>query len=103
MEVVADIEDIKTQLDELAAAIDLENEEIKRIEMIEAPRDYVAMLQKRAQLIAESAMFRTDSEVVPVAGSVTTLFDIGAGGEVSKRDLNVLGLNYWGISKILSR
>lgn len=76
---------------------------IKRIEMIEQSNDFVNILQKRAHLIAEKAMFRTDSEVVPVSGTVDTLYEIDADGNVSKRDMNVLGQNFWGISRVLSR
>ncbi|HZD51894.1 MAG TPA: hypothetical protein VE175_02500 [Woeseiaceae bacterium] len=60
------------------------------------------LLQKRVRLIGEKALFRTESDAVPVAGSVTTVFDIDEQG-VRQRDVNLLGENYWGIAKILSR
>lgn len=76
---------------------------MKRIEMIERTNDYVAVLQQRAKLIADNALFRNNSDVVPVSGSVSTLYDIDKSGNVQPRDMNVLGLNYWAISKVLSR
>lgn len=76
---------------------------MKRIELLEQPTDSVAVLQKRAQLLAENAAFRVDSDVVPIAGSVSSLYDIDPNGLVNERNINVLGLNYWGISRVLSR
>ena len=76
---------------------------MKRIELLEQPTDSVAVLQKRAQLLAENAAFRVDTDVVPIAGSVSSLYDIDANGLVSERNINLLGLNYWGISRVLSR
>ena len=76
---------------------------MKRIDMLEQVNDYVAVLQKRAKLISDNAKFRNDTDVVPVGGTVSALYDIEEDGRVNQRDLNVLGLNYWGISRILSR
>ena len=75
----------------------------KRSEMIDRSSDYASILQQRAKLIGETALFRSDGDAVPVAGSVSTVFDIADDGSVSKAEVNVLADNYWGIAKILSR
>ncbi|MEX0976360.1 MAG: hypothetical protein WDZ50_04615 [Woeseia sp.] len=75
----------------------------KRLDMMEQNTDFAAILQTRVKLIAELAQFRTDTDTVPIAGTVTTLFDIGKDGAVRKSNNNILGENYWGIAKILSR
>ena len=75
----------------------------KRSEMIDRSSDYASILQQRAKLIGETALFRSDGDAVPVAGSVSTVFDIADDGSVSKTEVNVLADNYWGIAKILSR
>jgi hypothetical protein len=75
----------------------------KRLESMEESADSVDVLQHRARLIAEDAMFRSDEDAVPVAGSVSTVYSINANNIVKKRDGNLLGDNYWGLVKILSR
>jgi len=65
--------------------------------------DFADVLQKRARLIGEHAMFETSDSAVPVAGSVSTLFRIGTNGAVKTGDANLLGGNYWGIADVLSR
>jgi len=75
----------------------------KRSEMIDRSSDYASILQQRAKLIGETALFRSDGDAVPVAGSVSTVFEIADDGSVSKTEVNVLADNYWGIAKILSR
>lgn len=80
---------------------------LKRIQeradaMDESP-DVAEVLQKRAKLIGEKAMFRTENDAVPVAGTVATVVDIGEDGTVRRSDVNLLGENYWGIARILSR
>jgi len=75
----------------------------KRSEMIDRSSDYASILQRRAKLIGEKALFRNDGDAVPVAGSVSTVFDIGDDGSVGKTEVNVLAENYWSIAKILSR
>jgi hypothetical protein len=75
----------------------------KRSEMIDRSSDYASILQQRAKLIGEKALFRNDGDAVPVAGSVSAVFDIADDGSVSKTEVNVLADNYWGIAKILSR
>jgi hypothetical protein len=75
----------------------------KRAESIDQSSDFASILQQRAKLIAELALFRNDSDVVPIAASVSTVFDIDGDGTVRKTDVNLLGENYWSIAKILSR
>jgi hypothetical protein len=72
-------------------------------ETMEQSNDFASVLQKRAKLIGEKAVFRNETEAVPVAGSVATLFDVDAKGNVREAAVNILGGNYWGISKVLSR
>jgi hypothetical protein len=71
--------------------------------MIDRSSDFASILQQRAKLIGEAALFRNDGDAVPVAGSVSTVFDMGDDGSVSKTEVNVLGENYWGIARVLSR
>jgi hypothetical protein len=75
----------------------------KRAEMIDRSSDFATVLQQRAKLIGEAALFRNDGDAVPLVGSVSSVFDIGADGSLSKSDVNILGENYWGIAKVLSR
>ena len=75
----------------------------KRIEMMEQASDFAESLQRRSKLLAEKADFRNDTDVVPVAGTVTTLYDIDNNGLVKESETNILGENWWGISKVLSR
>lgn len=60
-------------------------------------------LQQRAKLIAEKAGFRRDNDVVPVPATVATVFDISRNGVIYKIDANLLGENYFGLAKVLSR
>lgn len=75
----------------------------KRMEALEAPEDSIAVVRKRAKLISEQAMFRSEADAVPIAGTVATLYDIGEDDSVRKAEANLLGDNYWGLAKILSR
>lgn len=61
------------------------------------------ILQQRAKLIAKEASFRRDQDVVPVSDTVATVFDISRNGVVSKIDASLLGENYFGLAKVLSR
>ncbi|MEX2123084.1 MAG: hypothetical protein WD795_04260 [Woeseia sp.] len=75
----------------------------KRAESIVQSADVASILQQRAKMLAELAVFRNDGDAVPVSGSVSTVFDIDANGSVRKAEVDLLGENYWGIAKILSR
>ena len=73
------------------------------IESMEKASDYVDLLKRRAELIAEHAVFNEDDDAVPIAGTVATLFAINGSGVVTKSDANLVGDNYWGITNVLSR
>ena len=73
------------------------------IESMENASDYVDVLKRRAELIAEHAVFDDDAEAVPIAGTVATAFAINGNGVVTKSDANLVGDNYWGIANVLSR
>lgn len=75
----------------------------KRLDMLETSADSVDVLQKRAKLISEKALYRDENDAVPVAASVSTVYMIDDKGSVTTNDTNVLGGNYWGISTIVSR
>jgi hypothetical protein len=74
-----------------------------RWDSMESVTEYADVMQKRAQLITEQAVFRNEEDVVPVAGSVATVYAIDANGVVKKRDVSLLGDNYFGVTKVLSR
>jgi chromosome segregation ATPase len=61
------------------------------------------VLQQRAKLIAKEASFRRNEDAVPVSSTVATVFDISTNGVVSKIDASLLGENYFGLAKVLSR
>jgi len=75
----------------------------RRLDEVEQAGDYAEILKTRAKMIAKHAMFRHDDDAVPVPGSVTTVFDINSKGVVEKSDASLLGENYFGIAKVLSR
>ena len=61
------------------------------------------VLQQRAKLIAKTAVFKSDSDAVPAAGSVSTVYEITSRGVIKERDANLLGQDYWGLSEVVSR
>ena len=65
--------------------------------------DFVEILQRRSVLLGEKAMFRNDTDAVPTSDSVATLYKIDVNGLVKESDANMLGENWWGLSKVLSR
>ena len=73
------------------------------IEMMEQASDFAETLQRRSKLLGEKALFRNDTDAVPASGTVATLYNIDINGLVKESDANMLGENWWGISKILSR
>jgi hypothetical protein len=75
----------------------------KRREEVEESGDYADVLQQRAKLIAQHATFRSDDESVPTPGTVATVYELKPNGVVAKTDVNLLGENYFGVSKVLSR
>jgi hypothetical protein len=75
----------------------------KRLDSMKSVSESAEVLQKRARLIAEHAMFRNDDDVVPVPGSVATVYAIDSNGVVREKDVKILGDNYFGVAKALSR
>lgn len=75
----------------------------KRWDAMEKVTDLAEELQKRVTLIMEQAMFRHDDDVIPIPASVATVYDIDPDGIVTRVDGNVLGDNFFGIAKVLSR
>jgi len=75
----------------------------RRVESMEKANDVAAVLQKRAQLIGEKAKFRAEDDAVPVATSVATVYDVRADGSAETSKGNLLGENYWGLARYLSR
>ena len=73
------------------------------VEAMENAGDYADLLKRRAELIAEHAIFTDDEDAVPIAGTVATVFAINGNGVVTKSDANLLGDNYWGLGNVLSR
>ena len=65
--------------------------------------DFADVLQKRAKLIAEKAMFKTNQEAVPESGTVSTVFIIDEKNVVKEKDANLIGENYWDLISTLSR
>jgi hypothetical protein len=74
-----------------------------QVESMEKASDYVDVLKRRAELIAEHAVFQEDDDAVPVGGTVATVFAINASDVVTKSDANLVGENYWGMADVLSR
>jgi len=75
----------------------------RRKEEVEEAGESAETLKKRARMIAEHAVFRNDDDAVPVPGTVATLFDIDQNGTVRHSDANLLGENFFGVAKALSR
>ena len=73
------------------------------IDLLEQGSDFAEVLQRRSKLLGEKAQFRNDTDAIPSSGTVATLYDIDTNGLAKERDTNVLGENWWGISKTLSR
>ena len=76
---------------------------LKSADAIDNVTDFADVLQQRAGLIAEHAIFKNDDDVVPIAGTVATVFSIDANGVIREKDANLLGDNYWGLREALSR
>lgn len=75
----------------------------KRCESLDKATDFADILQQRAKLIAEKAIFRIDDDAVPVSGTVSTVYVIDNKGVIKEQDANLLGENYWDLANILSR
>lgn len=70
---------------------------------MEQSTEFADVLQKRAKMLGETAKFPGSEDAVPIAGTVATLIKIDANGVVRKSDADLVGENYWGMSKIFSR
>lgn len=75
----------------------------KRSESFDMAKDFADILQQRARLIGEKAIFRSDDDAVPTSSSVATLYSINKNGVIEEDDANLLGENYWNLAGILSR
>ena len=75
----------------------------KRREQTGDRSDSRELLKMRAQLLAEHATFRRDDDAVPVPASVAAVLDISANGSVSQIDASLLGENFLGMARYLSR
>ncbi len=75
----------------------------KSAETMERATEFADALQKRAKMLGEIAKFGSQSDAVPLAGTVGTLFKIDQNGMVRDSEVDIAGQNYWGISKIFSR
>ncbi len=75
----------------------------KRADSMDNVSDFADVMQQRAKLIAEKALFNSDEDAVPIAGTVATVFKIDKNGVVTERDANLLGENYWDVASTLSR
>ncbi len=75
----------------------------RRWDSMESVASYAEVLQKRVKFIADNAIYRGADDAVPITGTAATVFQIDANGVVRKKDANIIGDNYFGISKVLSR
>ena len=74
-----------------------------RGDSMEKVAGFAEILQRRAKMISEKAVFELDDDAVPIAGTVATVFDIDSNGLVRERDANLIGDNYWKLAMVLSR
>ena len=74
-----------------------------RADSMESVTDYADILQQRAKLISDNALFASDNDAVPVPGTVSTVFAIDVNGVIKEKDANLLGENYWDLTKVVSR
>ena len=74
-----------------------------RVDSMDPASDFAEVLQRRAKLIAEKALFKLDDDAVPVAGSVATVFSFDKNDAIKEKDANLIGENYWGVANVLSR
>ena len=88
----------KQQCDDILARIK------HRLDKLDSARDFADTLRQRARLIGERALFRSEDDAVPRAGTVATLYRVDARGKVSEETgADLLGHNYWKLAEIVSR
>lgn len=75
----------------------------KSVAKMEAATDFATSLQVRARLIGEIAKYNSDTDAVPLSGSVGVLFDVDENGSVQRSNLDIPAENYWNIAKTFSR
>jgi hypothetical protein len=75
----------------------------KRLDSMDSVSDSADVLQKRAKLIEDHAIFKNDDDVVPAPGSVATVYSINTNGLVREKDVSLLGDNYFAVANELSR
>jgi hypothetical protein len=75
----------------------------KRVQAIQSRSDISDELARRAQLIADEATFRSDEDAVPVASSMSTVFELDGSSVKKKHYVDLVGENYWGLRDVLSR
>ena len=67
-------------------------------------KDVADEVQNRAQKIAAEAKFRGVEDAVPVSSSVSTVHELAGSGDAGKNsNVDLLGEDYWGLSRIVSR
>ena len=71
--------------------------------LLEKGGDFAGVMQKRAKLISEGAIYKNPDDAVPVPGTVATLFRIDANDLVKASDSDMLGRNFWGLANVMSR
>ena len=90
----------KFECDELLECLTTRREEVGKFD---DSAEVLKALTIRAEMIAKHALFRHDDDAVPVPGTVATVFDIDPNGVVVQTDASLLGENYFGLAKVLSR
>ena len=75
----------------------------KRADSMDNVSDFADVLQQRAKLIAERALFDHDDDAVPAAGTVATVYAIDENGVIKEKDANLVGENYWNVAGVFSR
>ncbi len=75
----------------------------KRWDSLDSVSESADVLQKRAKLIGAEAAYRDNDDPVPKPATVMTIFDLRTENVVNRWDANLLGDNYFGIAKVLSR
>ena len=75
----------------------------KMVDSMEEATEYADILKRRVMLLGKRARFPGNDDAVPVQETVATLFRIDTNGNVRESEVNIVGENYWGISKVFSR
>ncbi|MDX1403624.1 MAG: hypothetical protein R3192_03760 [Woeseiaceae bacterium] len=74
-----------------------------QLEMMQQQKDFADVLRKRSTMIGHRAEFRHKTDVVPVPASTDIIADSGDGESSGEKKVAILGENWWGIAKVLSR